>query len=149
MSSQISSDTPKRILLIGENARTEEGVAAATIRPGELIELTSASKLQRHSTAGGPAELAFALEDALQGNDIDDSYAANARVTYAIPGRGAVVYAWLAGGEEATPGDFLTSNGDGTFKVASGTDVRLLKPLEAVDASDSNDVDERIRCRVL
>lgn len=144
-----ANNNPSRIVLVGDNYRHEEAYAQAALTPGHLVELTATGKVQKHSVAGGPAECLFAIEDALQGRGINTAYAANELVSLAIPRKGDVVYVWLSGGESADPSEYLTSNGDGTFKVASSTDIRLLKPLETVDASDSNDVDERIKARVL
>lgn len=145
----LSSTEPKRIHLRGPHAVHEEARAGGAIRPGDLIDVNSSGKVVKHPTAGGWAEKAFALEDALQGRSIDDNYAADELVSFTICKPGDIVYAWLSGGEVTTLDDFLTSNGDGALKVASSTDQRIAKVLEAVDASDSNDVDERIRVRIL
>ena len=142
------SNTPKRIHLLG-SGRTEEGVAAGAITPGHLLTRNSSGNLIKHATAGGWAEKQFAVEDALQGRTIADAYASAERVTTVLASPGDVVYAWLSGGEVVTQDEFLTSNGDGTLKVAGSTDIRIAVPLENVDASDSADVDERIRVRIL
>lgn len=139
---------PTRIQLKGEGTH-EEGRAAAAIRPGDLVQINTAGQVRKHATAGGPAEPAFALEDALQGRGIDDDYATGELVSYAIQRSGDVVLAWLSGGENAAVGAYLSANGDGALKVAGGTDVRIGVALEAVNASDSNDVDERIRVRII
>jgi len=145
--SLLSTD-PKRIHLRGD-AIHEEATAGGAIRPGDLLDVDTNGEVIVHPTAGGWAEKAFALEDALQGNSIDDNYAADDLVSYIIARPGDIIYAWLSGGEVTTKDDFLTSNGDGALKVATSTDIRIAKALEAVDASDSNDVDERIRVRIL
>ena len=139
---------PTRIQLRGAGTH-EERRANAAIRPGDLVELMSTNKVRKHATAGGSALRAFALEDALQGNGIGDNYAADDLVAIGIQVGGDLVYAWLSGGENATIGSYLSSNGDGALKVAGGTDLRLAVAIEAVNASDSNDVDERIRVMVL
>ena len=139
---------PTRIQLIGEG-RQEEGRAAAVIKPGMLIAQNSAGALIPHGVAGGPAERAFALEDPLQGNGIDDDYAIGDLVTYGVQGQSDVVFAFLAAGEHCTPNEFLTSNGDGTLKVAGGTDARIAVPLEELDLSDTDSEDTRVRCRIL
>lgn len=141
-------ENPKRIHLLG-SGRHEEAIAAAIITPGMLLAQNSDGKLIPHGSAGGPAERNYALEDALQGRTIDDNYAADELVGFVSGSPGDVVYALLSGGEIVTLDDFLTSNGDGTLKVASGSDARIAVPLDAVDASDSNDVNERIRVRLL
>lgn len=94
----------------------EEYVAVAAITPGMLIELTSAGKVQAHSTAGGSALPMFALENDLEGEDILDNFAADDRVQCWIPTRGDIVYAIVADGEDIDIGDFLESNGDGMLR---------------------------------
>lgn len=94
----------------------EEWEAAAALTPGHLVELTSANKVQKHSTAGETAIPMFALEDELQGKEISDDYAADDPVQVWIPTRGDRVYALLANNENVAVGDFLVSNGDGTLK---------------------------------
>lgn len=144
----MAKTAPTRIQLKGPGVR-EEAKAAGAIRPGDLVKLNSDGELIKNNSAGAACEKAFAVEDALQGNGIDDNYADDDRVLYAIQGPGDVVYAWLSGGEDAEPGEKLTSNGDGALKVAGGGDIPIAIALEDVDASDSNDVDERIRVRIL
>lgn len=139
---------PTRIQLKGAGS-FEERLAGAAVRPGDLVALNSSDKVVKHPTAGGPAAPMFAHEDALQGKGIDDNYALNDRVFHAVQVPGDHIYAWLSGGENASIGSYLTSNGDGALKVAGGTDSRIAVALEAVNASDSNDVDERIRVRIL
>lgn len=142
------TENPKRIHLLGDG-RHEEAIAASTITPGDLIELDTNGKVKRHATAGGSAEAAFALEDALQGNEIGDDYAAAARVGFVLANRGDVVYATLAAGETASISSKLASDGDGALRVVTGSDVPLAVALEAKDLSDSDAVDGRLRVRVL
>lgn len=127
----------------------EEGRAAATITPGMLLAQNSSGNIIPHGVAGGPAERMFALEDALQGNGIDVNYASGDLVAIGVQGQGDVVFAILNAGENVTPDEFLTSNGDGTLKVASGTDARIAVALEAMDLSQTGDADTRIRVRIL
>ncbi len=141
--------TPKRIVLIGSDSRHEEALASAAITPGDLIEVISTGKVRRHATAGGVAERLFALEDALQGRAISTDYAADERVAIVVAQPGDVIYAQLSGGETAVIGSQLTSNGDGKLKVATGSNHVIAVAVEAVDSSDSNDVDEPIRVRVV
>ena len=106
----------------------EEYVAtAAVIKPGYLLELTSAGTVQAHSTSGGNVLPMFALEDELQGNGIDTSYAVSVPIQVWIPTRGDMVYAKLADGQSATVGDFLESAGNGQLNVYAA---------DAIDSSD-------------
>ena len=126
----------------------EEYKAEAAIIPGELIELTSSGTVQVHSTAGGNCLPMFALEDELQGNDINDAYAADDQVQVWIPTRGDQVYAILADGNDVSIGDFLESNGAGELRphvadVGDSTDGTVQNAivgvaLENVDTSDSS-----------
>lgn len=139
---------PTRIQLKGEGV-FEEGRAAAIITPGMLVTLNSSGNVIPHATAGGRAEKAFALEDALQGRGIDDNYAVNELVAYAIQSPGDVVFAWLAAGETAAPGSLLSSNGDGTLQVVAGTETAVGVALEARDNSDTSSLNARLRVRIL
>lgn len=146
----LSSDSPKRIHLIG-TGRIEEAVAGGAITPGHLIMLNSSGQVVVHDDADAPAEALFALEDALQGNSIDDAYASGDRVNFVIAQRGDVVYAYLASGDATAIGDSLVSNGDGTLHVPgsgqAGTPIAIA--LEAVDATDSDAAASRIKVRIL
>lgn len=123
---------------------------AVAINPGMLIELTSADKVQAHATAGGNVLPMFALEDELQGNDLNDAYAVSAKIQAWVPQRGEVVQAVLADGETAVIGSLLESNGDGYLRVhvpvtADSDDAIIVVPnpivgiaLVALDLSDSS-----------
>jgi len=132
----------------------EEYVAVAAVTPGMLIELTSAGKVQAHSSAGGDVLPMFALENELEGEGVNDEFAADDRIQCWIPYRGDIVYAILADGENASIGSFLESNGAGLLRVlqpdtesyesnvAGSITVYPNKivgvALEAVDISDSS-----------
>lgn len=94
----------------------DEREAESAITPGMLVELTSTGTVQPHSTAEGDAIPAFALEDELQGNDIDDAYSAGDQVQIWVPQRGEEVYAILANGYDVDIGDWLASNGNGYLR---------------------------------
>lgn len=111
----------------------EEKVALAAITPGMLLELTTADKVKAHATAGGNvAPRMFALEDELQGNGIDDAYAADDQVQVWIPQAGDQVYAILADGENVSIGDLVESNGAGY----------LQKHVADVESFESNEAGE-------
>lgn len=130
------------------NVRLEK-VAAAAITPGHLVELTSAGKVQKHSSAAGNVLPMFAMEDYLQGKLISEDYAAAAPVQVAIPQRGDVIQARLADGESVVIGDQVESAGDGTLQkhvADSSTDIDGAYPLvgialEALDFSGSSGED--------
>lgn len=142
-------ERPKRIHLLGPG-RHEEAYAAAALTPGHLLATNSDGKVLKHATAGGKAERLFALEDALQGRTINTAYAADELVGIVVAAPGDVVYAWLSEGENVTPASLLTSNGDGTLKVAGGSDEIIAKSMETLDKSDSGlEGDGRLVVRIL
>ncbi|QDP54881.1 MAG: hypothetical protein Unbinned3891contig1000_79 [Prokaryotic dsDNA virus sp.] len=146
------SNTPKTIVLSGADVHvvSEEKLAGGAITPGHLVGRNASNAVVVHASAGGNAEKMFALEDALQGNTIDDAYASGDRVSLAICSPGTVVYAYLAVGESCDPSDFLTSNGDGTLKVATSTDARIAVPEETLDNSETADTAAaRLKVRVI
>lgn len=104
------------INLKGEHIR-KEGKASSAITPGDLIEFGGAAELRRHSGVGTQARRAFALENDLIGQGIDDDYDANDTVQYGLFIPGSEVYAKV--NAAVNKGDFLESNGDGRLKVSS------------------------------
>ena len=131
----------------------EEAIAAGTITPGMLCERDSNDKFVVHNSAGARAQRLFAVEDDLQGDDIDTNYATtgdNTRVQANIFRAGDLVWALLANGENAAIGDLLVSNGDGYLKEATAPtsadpdeidqDVVAIAR-EALDMSGSSAVD--------
>lgn len=149
-----------RIQLKGE-FRREEMIAAAALSPGHLVEMTSAAAsgtkdtCQKHSTEGGYAERRVAVEDALQGDTIDDAYAADDTVSVNVLEPGAEVQMYLQAGESVTKGDWLISGGDGTLiangSESSGTTVQQIVAvaLETSDLSGSGASNTLIDVRVL
>lgn len=134
--------TRNRIVLIGHGGRHDEAQAAAAINPGDLIELTTASKVRKHSTVGGRAERMFAKEQAMQGGTIDDQIDADDNCEYHIAAPGDVVLARLAAGQTTVVTSPLTSNGDGTLRVATLTSGQLLYASVAESAEHENTTTE-------
>ena len=150
----------KTIQLKGNGIRNEALANTSGILPGHLIELMSTGKIRVHATAGGSApERAFAVEDELQGGEIDTAYSSGAIVQYNIFNRGDEVYAWLLNGESVVIGDKLESAGNGELrKVVADTSARTVAvqsiigiALQAVDMSGSAGVDPtgRIAIRII
>lgn len=129
----------------------DERAAYEAITPGMLIEIrTGYETVRKHATAGGNVcPIMFALEDELQGNGIDDAYAAGDRVQCWIPTPGDIVYAILADGQSVHIGDRLESNGAG-YLTEHAADVEspgwltvypkqiVAIALQAVDCSGSS-----------
>lgn len=131
---------PKTINLKGDFLR-KEGAASEAITPGHLVEFGGSNDLQKHSAASGNARKAFALENDLVGDGIDDDYDTGDTVQYGLFERGAEVYALLADGENVSKGDALESDGAGALQahaaIGSGVQVDAIVAyaLEAVNAS--------------
>lgn len=107
-------------------------VAYAAITPGHLVEVMTTGKVRVHANAGQNAQALFALEDDLQGAEIDTAYSASDEVSVLAALPGDRINALLANGENASIGSFLQSNGDGQLKVHTATNFQTdsASPLE-------------------
>jgi hypothetical protein len=106
----------------------EEFTANATIYPGMLVEEMSTGKLRAHATAAGNAIPMFALEDELQGNDIDDNYADGDQVKFRIFLPGDVVNARLATSQVIAKDSKLESAGSGLLRALNaGTPIAVAR----------------------
>ena len=123
---------PNRIHLKGP-FQTDELDADEIITPGQLVERMATGLVQKASSQDAPSEALFALEDALQGKTIDDDYAANTKVQILVAAKGTEVFSFLKGGVTAADGIELSSGGDGTLILATGTDYVVALAQEALD----------------
>lgn len=122
--------------------------AAEILKPGHVLMLTSAKKVQKHNAASGNVLMMVGIEDALQGKGITDDFAVGDVVRVWIPQRGDVVRLRLKDGQTVVAGDWVESAGDGTvqkYGVDSTGDyfpAQLIgQVLEPVDMSGSSAVD--------
>lgn len=140
----MSGSTYRKIIVEGESVRKEKTCSVA-VKPGHLLERVSDDTVKPHATTGGLAELLFAVENDLEGETIDDTYAISDIVQFNAVRPGDVVLVWIADGEDIAIGDKLASNGDGDFKEHgdSGDESAgfLLVALEAKDMSGSAGAD--------
>lgn len=105
--------------------------AEAAITPGMILELTSSDTVQAHSSAGqNVSPPLVALENELEGEDIDTNYAADDKVQVWIACRGEVAYLILADGENVSIGDEVESNGAGYLQKHTA-DVESFESAEA------------------
>jgi hypothetical protein len=131
----------------------EEAVAKASeaIKPGMLVARQADGLLIKHASAGGRIKsVAVAVEDELQGNGVEVTYADGALVQYEIFKPGDKVNVLLAADEVIVAEDELVSSGDGTVKKVGGTPVHgAIKFIarEALDLTDEEDT--LITCEVL
>jgi len=144
---------------VHEGYLQEEGtLTAVAVWPGQLLERTSAGTFQKHSTAGGPAEMLICVEDEIQGKEVTDGYTASSRVTFIAAQKGDVFNVRASNADSSGLGtigigDFLESDGAGGFRIWSYTNTAsdssgivanntfpLVCALEAIDMADSSGV---------
>lgn len=116
--------TPNRIVLKSAN-RHDEGTAAAALKPGHVVEVTSASTspptVQKQSAYGKRAERLIAVEDALQGKLTTDSFSSGDIVPMVVADPGDEVLLRLpAYAAAVVTGDMLILNGDGCVVKGAG-----------------------------
>ena len=148
----------KTIVIKGTGIRAE-ALANEAITPGKMVELLSTGKVQLNDTTGMGVEKAFAVEDDLQGNAIDDDYASGGLVQYEMFNAGDEVFAFLADGEAAvigsrlvptTGGELAVATGDSSAVVSEAAPIAIAK--QALDMSDSSAADpssNRIKVRII
>ena len=102
----------------------EEGVAAVATKPGMVVEETSATTqtYQPQSTAKAVAEKLVAVEDALQGNTLADTYAIGDLVSVNAYTSGCRCQIFLKAGENVAKEAFLEDS-----VIAAGNYPHLLR----------------------
>lgn len=127
-----------KILLKNYSDVFMEFSAGSIIIPGQLLLLDTDGTVKAHDDDAPAAFLPLvAIEDALQGKEIDDVYVVGDPVRCWIPGRGDVAYLILEDGQDIAIGDFLEGNGAGYVqKFTSGKNVG--QALEALDLSGTS-----------
>lgn len=128
------------IRLMDYSNKFKERTLASAAYAGMLMEETvNAGEMDVNSAADGTDPLrAFLFEKELEGKEIDTELVAGERAQVWHPLPGDEVYAILADGQNASRGDALTSNGDGTLQVSSTTGAVVAYALEDVDTSASS-----------
>jgi hypothetical protein len=131
---------PNTVLLAGQMFIPQEKNAAEAIIPGHLVSFNSSGLLIKHNTAGGAAAPWYARENVTPDRGattapIDTPYATGETV-YWFDGRDCEVYALVPASAPAIlTGDPLSSNGDGTMRKTSGSDVIIARAAENVNNS--------------
>ena len=140
----------KKVIVRGEDlCIRKEGIAGGAISPGHLVEGPS-SAVVVHATAAGNAQKAFAYENEVVGNGLDDDYAANDTVLIAVAPAGAIVYA-IADAGGVTAEDIVESAGDGTLRTqaASAATSEAQRASVIGKALDTAGAGARFRCEIL
>ena len=145
-----SSTEPKQIILRGDPPISEAiAVAASNVKPGYMIEVTSAGAVRAEQSASlDKLPATFAIEAGYIGGDIDDVYADGQTVTYAHCRSGDRIYAWLDDNIAITAGAFLQSAGNGALK-ADDTGMAIARALETVTTVGGAVAFGRIRVEIL
>lgn len=139
---------PETIILKGHGIR-KEAFAGGTITPGHLLQIDSAGlAIVNADAADANAANAYAVEDELQGNEMDVDYLITTLVLYSVMHSGEEVLAWLEAGADVAIGADLESAGDGTLQART-TGKTVAKALAALDLSASGAVATRLAVEVV
>lgn len=141
-----SATEPKTIDLYGVGIQNEATVTDAAITPGMLV-VRSATGVRPHNVAGGSAAPAYAVENDLIGEGIDDDYAIGENCIYRTFAQGSAVNALLAPSQTIAVGALLQSNGDGKLIVAAAADNVVAQAVQAVTTGSG--VTARIKVEIL
>ncbi len=117
----------------------KEAKAGAVITPGTLLSRDANGAFIPHATAGGAFVPLFAFEGELTGRTIQDTYASGEQCHALSCFAGHEVHALLVAGGSVSPGDALSSNGDGTLKAAGAGDTVVGYAMESLDISGGGD----------
>lgn len=123
----------------------EEAVAAAAVRPGEVIALDADGNVIPNGVAGVCYAVLVAIQDQKMGVTVDGTYEIGDRVPYIIPKIGDVLACLLESGESPDFNEFLTVTASGTLKVATSTDHRIFQPVEEKAGTGSADMLIKVR----
>ena len=117
----------KRVIYVGpadganHKPLTVEGPALLAIRPGALVDqiATGLNESGTAATEYGAAELLVANKDEARSRSVDDSWTAGENAVAIKPRSGEFVNMLVAAGNNITSaGTPMSSNGDGTLKIA-------------------------------
>ncbi len=128
--------------------RYEEHVADAALSPGHLLEINSDNEVLKNDSADTICECLFAMEDALQGEEVDHAYAAGEVVPCILPAKGSVVNAMLLDGTSYAVGDMLASDGAGRLKKSTTNPIAVVED-SACDLTVSGATDTLHPVRIL
>lgn len=112
---------------------TVEGEAAAALIPGSLADIAAEQIAYSNADGTAPVNVLIVREVGEQfGKTITDPWTAGENSITVQPRSGEFVNVRLAASQNVAFGAALTSNGDGTFKVAGAADHPMLYAREAV-----------------
>lgn len=120
----ITKRSPNTIYLGGEITKLNEWVLGVAGTPGMLLEFytdSTVKKLRPHATAADVQTAIILLEKSLHNKEITDTYSIGELAYAAHFHKGSTFYGLAVSGQNIQAGEYLQSNGDGKFKVATAT----------------------------
>jgi len=135
------SATKNTIAVWTNNPHRKEALASGAMYPGMCVQRTSATVdtvIVQATAEVAPTPLLILEEDELQGKELTEVYATGKRVFFRTPYPGDYFGLLLADGQNVAKADFLTPVGDGTWKKATGSMIKVAQALEAKDLSASS-----------
>lgn len=144
----------ERTIILSGKFEHLEFDAAAILSPGNILVVNSAGKAAKNTTEGADGELLVARENYINGKTIDDAYAVDDTVIAGVLQRGAQAQVILKAGENVAVGEYLIFDDAGRVIAESSagsgvTAKRKFVATEALDLSDSGDVDTLISARAI
>lgn len=127
-----------RIQLVFRGRYEEAPTGGTSLYPGMLAYIDDQGRIRPHNLVGGGGECLIVDLDLKRGMTVDDVYSAAIDqdvIPHLLPLPGDVLAVLLQDGEAAVKGSGLTSNGDGTFKVAADNDQQMFIAWETKTAS--------------
>jgi len=121
----------------------DEGVAGSAVSPGEAVRLAADGKYDPETLAAQIAAgrgLKIAIEDALQGNTVEDAYALDDIVFFLSPLPGDHVQVLVKSGEDISVADYLSVEGAGSgqfIEVSSSADAEYKLPITEAKTWDA------------
>lgn len=103
----------------------ERDAGEAGIYPGMLCKVASDGDVELHDDEGGEAECLVAIEDALQGNTVDDVYVADYPVRLVRFRPGEEFHGLVAAHQTISIGEGLISDANGMFKSATDSGLSI------------------------
>jgi hypothetical protein len=127
--------------------------AAATVRPGQLLDFGTTNTVKPHATAGGNRNGTKVAVDNLfappsSGPAIDATYAAGATCAYVHGVPGDVLYMLIKTGSNVAKGAALESAGTGALQAQAGTALDCIVGYAEEAVNNASGSDARIRVRI-
>lgn len=128
----MTTTTRRTVMVIDDGAIQKELIANAAITPGMLVERMSTGKVRKHATAGGNSQRAFAIENDLEGEEVETDIDSGDICRFKICQRGNEVYAWATTSQTLNAGDAVESAGNGFLRKHTTDSAGVVSYPEAI-----------------